>query len=61
MVTNQVDGRGPSVQKILRQIRENVFSGVHMVFSGIIQKNTGMPAHEHPTWKQAELFGASVR
>ena len=60
LVANQVDGRGPSVQTILRQIRESVFGGIHMVFSGIIQKNRATVAHEHPTWKQAELFGASI-
>jgi hypothetical protein len=33
---------------------------VHLVFSGIIPKNTGLPAEMHPTWQQAELFGASI-
>jgi RNA polymerase II subunit A-like phosphatase len=57
---NQVEGRGPNVKNILRNIRHNVFADVHMVFSGIIQKNTMMQTHEHPTWKQAELFGAAI-
>jgi hypothetical protein len=61
MVAKQVIGQGPSVQKILREIRESVFNGVHMVFSGIIKKNTGIALHNHSIWKQAELFGASIR